>query len=64
MSENKSNKHKGKVKKCKIKCRTCEFYDAPFDYCTKKEIEDCSSQTNINFSSCEEYLVKEELVMF
>lgn len=55
---------KNKKKKCNIKCNTCEFYDAPFDYCTQKEIEDCTKQVHINFSQCDEYLVREELVMF
>ena len=53
-----------KNKKHKIKCGTCEFYDAPIDYCSRKEIEECSKQTHINFSSCDEYLVKEHLIMY
>lgn len=64
MSENKSKKKSKKVKKCKIKCNTCEFYDVPLDYCSQKEIEECSKQAHINFSSCEDYLVREDLVMF
>lgn len=64
MSENKSNKKSKRVKKCKIKCNTCEFYDVPLDYCSQKEIEECSKQAHINFSSCEDYLVREDLVMF
>lgn len=64
MSENKSKKKSKKVKKCKIKCNTCEFYDTPLDYCSQKGIEQCSTQSHINFSSCDEYLIKEELVMF
>lgn len=64
MNENDSKKHKEKNKKCKIKCSTCEFYDAPFDYCSRNEIEECSKQTHINFSSCEDFLIREDLVMF
>ena len=64
MSENKSKKKSKKAKKCKIKCNTCEFYDAPLDYCSQKEIEECSRQAHINFSSCEDYLVREDLIMF
>lgn len=58
------DKKSKKSKKCKIKCRTCEFYDAPLDYCSQREIEECSKQTHTNFSSCEDYLVREDLVMF
>lgn len=64
MSENNSKKKNKKGKKCKIKCATCEFYDAPIDYCSQKGIEDCSKQTHTNFSSCDEYLIREDLVMF
>ena len=55
---------KSKNKRKKLKCNTCEFYDAPFDYCTQKEIEECSKQSNINFSTCEDFLIREDLVMF
>lgn len=64
MSEHNSKKKSKKTKKCKIKCGTCEFYDAPFDYCAQKEIENCTMQSHINFSSCEDYLIREDLVMF
>ena len=64
MNENNSKKKSKKTKKHKIKCNTCEFYDVPYDYCTQKGIEDCSKQTHINFSSCEDFLIREDLVMF
>ena len=64
MNENKETKKSKKTKKCKIKCTTCEFYDAPLDYCSQREIEDCTKQAHTNFSSCDEYLVREDLVMF
>ena len=64
MSDNKEKKKLKKNKKCKIKCKTCEFYDVPMDYCSQKEIENCTVQTHINFSSCDSYLVREDLVMF
>lgn len=64
MSDNKEKKKSKKNKKCKIKCSTCEFYDAPMDYCSQKEIEQCTMQAHINFSSCDSYLVREDLVMF
>jgi hypothetical protein len=64
MDENHSKKKNKKGKKCKIKCSTCEFYDAPLDYCSEKDIEDCTKQAHTNFSSCENYLVREDLVMF
>ena len=63
MDENKGKKSK-KNKKCKIRCKTCEFYDTPTDYCSQKEIENCTMQTHINFSSCDEYLIRENLVMY
>lgn len=65
MSDNYENKkRKGKKKKCKIKCSQCEFYDAPLDYCSEKNIEYCSSQSNINFSSCDSFLIREDLMFF
>ena len=60
MSGKKAKKHK----KCSIKCNTCEFYDVPIDYCSKKEIEDCSKQVQINFSQCDSFLVREDLIMY
>lgn len=58
------NNSKKKPKKRNIKCNTCEFYDTPLDYCSQREIEECSLQSHINFSSCDDYLVREDLVMF
>ena len=53
-----------KNKKRNIKCVTCEFYDVPLDYCSQNEIEECSKQVDINFSQCEDYLIREDLVMY
>lgn len=53
-----------KPKNCKLKCITCEFYDVPLDYCNEKDIENCSKQIHTDFSTCEDYLIKENLVMF
>lgn len=64
MSDNKEKRKSKKTKKCKLKCNTCEFYDAYIDYCSQREIEDCSKQVHTNFSSCEDYLIREDLVMF
>lgn len=64
MDENHSKKKSKKNKKCKIKCGQCEFYDAPLDYCSQKEIENCTMQTHINFSSCESFLIRENLAYF
>ena len=58
--QNKSNKNN----KCHIKCKNCQFYDKKDDYCTEKDIENCTKQTNINFSKCDSYLIRENLVMF
>lgn len=65
MSDKKINSKKlGKNNKCKIKCKNCQFYDREDDYCMEKDIEFCTKQTNINFSKCEDYLVRDSLVMF
>jgi hypothetical protein len=58
------SKKQKKSKKCKIKCNTCEFYDAPMDYCSQNEIEQCTMQAHINFSSCDDYLIREDLTFF
>ena len=66
MSDKKSSQKKSHKKndKRKMKCNTCEFYDHEDDYCMERDIENCSRQTNVNFSKCDNYLVKESLVMF
>ena len=64
LGENNSKKKFKKAKKCNLRCATCEFYDAPLDYCSQKDIEQCTVQSHINFSSCDEYLIREDLVMF
>lgn len=64
MDENHSKKKGKKNKKCKIKCGKCEFFDATLDYCSQKDIENCSEQTHINFSSCDSFLVREDLMFF
>lgn len=63
MNEDNSKKKFKKNKKCKIKCATCEFYDPYIDYCSQREIEDCTKM-HTNFSSCQDYLIREDLVMF
>ncbi len=64
MSEKKTQKPNKKNGKCKIKCRTCQFYDEEGDYCMERDIDSCSKQTNVNFSKCDDYLVRDNLVMF
>jgi hypothetical protein len=64
MSEQRNQKRSNKKNKCGLKCRQCEFYDRKDDYCVERDIENCSRQTKINFSKCNEFLVKENLVMF
>lgn len=62
MSDKKrSNK---KNDKRKIKCRQCQFYDYEMDYCTEKDIENCSRQTNVNFTKCDSFLIKDKLLYF
>lgn len=62
MSEKKTQKKKSN--KCKIQCCTCQFYIPEDDYCTEKDIEYCTKQTNVDFSKCDNYLIKESLIMY
>lgn len=58
---------KKKAKKpteCTVKCVKCQFYDKHKDFCTEKEIEDCSKQISTDFAQCSEFLVSDRLVMF
>ena len=66
MRENRSKqeKYNKKNNKCKIKCRTCHFYILEDDYCTERDIESCTRRTNVNFSKCPNFLIRENLVMF
>lgn len=64
MSDSNSKRNPKRSKKCRIKCGTCEFYDAPLDYCSERDIENCTKQSHINFSSCDDFLIREDLVMF
>lgn len=64
MSEKKTQKANKKGGKCKIRCRTCQFYIPEDDYCFERDIECCTKQTNVNFSKCDDYLTKEKLLMF
>ena len=61
MSEKKTQKKKNKSG---LKCKSCEFYDKATDFCTERGIKKCSKQANVNFSKCDDYLVRENLVMF
>ena len=53
-----------KTKKCNFKCNTREHYDNFADYCREKKIKDCSKQVHTDFSQCEDFLIREKLVMF
>lgn len=65
MSDNKTTQKKSnKNNKSHIKCKNCQFYDRKNDYCTEKNIEKCSKQTNANFSQCDSYLIRENLIHF
>lgn len=55
---------KHKKKKCNIKCSTCENYNKETDFCKEKGIEKCSKQVHTDFSQCDSYLIRENLVMF
>lgn len=60
-TQRKSNK---KNNNRKIKCSTCQYYDSEYDYCTERDIDNCTRQTNVNFSKCNDFLIRENLVMF
>lgn len=64
MDENNLKKKSKKNRKGKIKCKQCEFYDKLNDYCLKKEIENCTMQIHTDFSSCNDFLIREDLIMF
>lgn len=53
-----------KSKKCSVQCIKCQFYDTDKDFCTEKEIENCSKQVNTDFSQCSDFLVSDKLIMF
>lgn len=58
-----SDKEK-KKKTCNLKCSTCENYCKETDFCKEKEIEEISKQVHTDFSTCDSYLIREDLVMF
>ena len=65
MSDKKSiQKKSNKNNKCKIKCKNCQFYDREDDYCTERDIENCTKQTIVNFSQCDSYLTRDDLIYF
>lgn len=59
-----NEKEKNIETKCIFKCKYCNHYVVETDYCKEKRIEDCSKHVNTDFSVCEDYLIKHELIMF
>ena len=53
-----------KKKKCRFKCNTCEYYNFTKDYCVEKEIENVTKQTHTDFSTCDNYLIKDKIIYF
>lgn len=53
-----------KKKNCNFKCSTCENYCKETDFCKEKSVEECSKQIHTDFSTCDSYLIREDLVMF
>lgn len=51
-------------KRCNFKCSTCENYDKHTDFCKEKEIKECSKKSLTEFSQCDDYLVRHNLIMF
>lgn len=65
MSDKRAGKKSNKEnRKKKLKCLQCEFYSYDDDYCTERDIENCSRQNNVNFSKCNDFLIKDKLIMF
>lgn len=66
MSDKKSNQCKSNKKsnKSKIKCYQCEFYSHENDYCVERDIKNCTRQKNADFAKCDDFLIREDLVMF
>lgn len=65
MSDKKTiQKKSNKNNKSHVKCKNCQFYDRKNDYCTEKNIENCAKQFNTDFSQCDSYLIRDNLVMF
>lgn len=58
------DKKEEKTKKCDFKCDMCEHYSRIKDFCKEKQIENCSKNSHTDFSKCESFLVRENLVMF
>lgn len=49
---------------CEIKCLICEHYNKNKDFCKIKCIEDCVRKAKSEFSTCDSYLTKENLIYF
>lgn len=66
-----SNKHsknrnynKNQEKQCNLKCDLCNFYSRKQDFCEAKNLENCSKTMKTEFAQCDDFLVREDLVMF
>ena len=62
MDNKKENNNKNM--KCDLKCKYCTHYNQVNDYCREKEINHCSKQIHTDFSTCDSFLVRENLIMF
>lgn len=60
----KNKRKKESDKKCGLKCKTCEYYNFVGDFCREKGINHCSQQVHTDFSTCDSFLIRENLVMF
>ena len=49
--------------KCNYNCVTCQHRNKE-DFCTIKQIENCSKAAPTEFSTCNEYIVSDKLIMF
>ena len=50
--------------KCDYNCIMCQNREKETDFCKVKGIEDCSKKAPTEFSTCNEYLIDSNLIMF
>ena len=59
MKDNKTEKNK-----CDYKCSMCQHYAKEYDFCKEKNIEECSKKAPTEFTTCNDYLIRDDLIMF
>ena len=59
----KNKKQNFEDKRCNYNCITCQNRNKE-DFCLAKGIENCSKIAPTEFSTCKDYLVRHDLIMF